>query len=196
MRGLPEETRDWRGLAWNKSPSAAPELLATSGGTTAAAAPLFQPCRRATARDLFAFCRDSLALSVTLRPGGVLRGGAVYTAAVQPNQKPALYCLPWDISRRQSSIPSPRAPAARCRSVALPRAIGTMVAVNASTQTQNHNSVKVCGMFTQPAGHRSPNVDLPRSLRSMSIASPSSPWIFTRGWLGSLSSRASWWSAL
>jgi len=94
MRGLPEETWNCRGLAWNETPSAAPELLATSGGTTAAASPLFLPFRCAIARDLFAFCRVNWMLSATLGPGGVLCRDAPYTAAVQPNQEPARYCLP------------------------------------------------------------------------------------------------------
>ena len=94
MRDLPDGPGDCRGLAWNESPSATPDLLATFGGTAAAASPmvssLFHPCRRPTAKELFAFCRVDLMLSASLRPCGVLRKGALDTATVQPNRQPAL----------------------------------------------------------------------------------------------------------
>lgn len=97
MRDLPDGPGDCRGLAWNESPSATPDLLATFGGTAAAASPmvssLFHPCRRPTAKELFAFCRVNSMLSASLWTGGVLRRGALYTATVQPNRKPALPCL-------------------------------------------------------------------------------------------------------
>ena len=94
MRDLPDGPGDCRGLAWNESPSATPDLLATFGGTAAAASPmvssLFHPCRRPIAKELFAFCCVDLMLSASLRPCGVLRKGALDTATVQPNRQPAL----------------------------------------------------------------------------------------------------------
>ena len=94
MRDLPDGPGDGRGLAWNESPSATPDLLATFGGTAAAASPmvssLFHPCRRPTAKELFAFCCVDLMLSASLWPCGVLRRGALDTATVQPNRQPAL----------------------------------------------------------------------------------------------------------
>jgi len=87
--------------------------------------PFFQPCRRATGKELLAFCRVSLMLSATLRPGGVLRGGALYAAAVQPNREPALYWLALG-HLAEAPMDPPRAPAAQCRSGPLPRAVGTV----------------------------------------------------------------------
>lgn len=140
--------------------------------------------------EVVAVCRANLVLSATLRPCGILRDGALHAAAVQPNREPALSRLflarlaraannPTRLGSPMQVRPMPRAPQGDEPHLAPPH---------------KHKITQVCNpmsMFTEPAGYRSPNVDLPRSRRSMSIASPSRPWIFTRGWPGSLSSRAS-----
>ena len=130
MRDLPDGPGDCRGLAWNESPSATPDLLPTFGGTAAAASPmvssLFHPCRRPTAKELFAFCCVDLMLSASLWPCGVLRRGALDTATVQPNRQPALPCpaLPAPRILREGSHRPTRTPADQCKPVALSRTMG------------------------------------------------------------------------